>query len=78
MRTFRDKTGVCREIRDLNRQHGGVLTAGHRARVVVLDELSFYRSSENLPIDREMLRVVRPSLATTGGKLVIFVQPLRS
>ena len=48
---------------------------GLRARVVVLDELSFYRSSENLPIDREMLRAVRPCLATTGGKLVILSSP---
>ena len=48
---------------------------GLRARVVVLDELAFYRSSENLPIDREMLRAVRPCLATTGGKLVVLSSP---
>ena len=48
---------------------------GLRARIVVLDELAFYRSSENLPIDREMLRAVRPCLATTGGKLVILSSP---
>ena len=48
---------------------------GLRARVVVLDELAFYRSSENLPIDREMLRAVRPCLATTGGKLIILSSP---
>ena len=48
---------------------------GLRARVVVLDELAFYRSSENLPLDREALRAVRPCLATTGGKLVILSSP---
>ena len=48
---------------------------GLRARVVVCDELGFYRSSENLPIDREMLRAVRPCLATTGGKLIVLSSP---
>lgn len=48
---------------------------GLRARVVVLDELAFYRSSDNLPIDAEMLRAVRPCLATTGGKLFILSSP---
>ena len=50
-------------------------TRGLRARVVVLDELAFYRSTENIPVDREMLRAVRPCLATTGGKLVILSSP---
>ena len=48
---------------------------GLRARVAVLDELAFYRSSDNLPIDAEMLRAVRPCLATTGGKLFILSSP---
>jgi hypothetical protein len=48
---------------------------GLRARVVVLDELAFYRSSDNLPNDAEMLRAVRPCLATTGGKLFILSSP---
>ena len=48
---------------------------GIRARVVVLDELAFYRSGEGYPTDREMLRAVRPTLATTGGKLVILSSP---
>ena len=48
---------------------------GLRARVVVCDELGFYRSSENLPIDREMLRAVRPCLAPTGGKLIVLSSP---
>jgi hypothetical protein len=48
---------------------------GLRARVVVADELAFYRSNENRPADREMLRAVRPTLATTGGRLVILSSP---
>ena len=48
---------------------------GLRARVVVLDELAFFRGSDNLPTDAEMLRAVRPTLATTAGKLVILSSP---
>lgn len=48
---------------------------GLRARVVVCDELAFYRSSEGYPTDLEMLRAVRPTLATTGGKLVVISSP---
>ena len=48
---------------------------GLRARVVVVDELAFFRSTENLPTDVEMLRAVRPALATTNGKLVILSSP---
>lgn len=48
---------------------------GLRARVVVVDELAFFRSTENLPTDTEMLRAVRPCLATTGGKLIILSSP---
>lgn len=48
---------------------------GVRARVVVLDELAFFRSSEGYSVDTEMLRAVRPALATTGGKLVIISSP---
>jgi hypothetical protein len=48
---------------------------GVRARVVVADELAFYRSSEGFPTDAEMLRAVRPTLATTRGKLVILSSP---
>lgn len=46
-----------------------------RAIVVVCDELAFYRSSEGYPTDLEMLRAVRPALATTGGKLIILSSP---
>ena len=48
---------------------------GLRARVIVADELAFYRNSENLPVDAEMLRAARPCLATTGGKLIILSSP---
>lgn len=48
---------------------------GLRARVVVADELAFYRASDYRPVDREMLRAVRPTLATTGGRLVILSSP---
>jgi hypothetical protein len=48
---------------------------GLRARVAVLDELAFYRSSEMAPLDVETLRAVRPTLATTGGKLIILSSP---
>src|SRR5262249_50424491 len=48
---------------------------GVRARVAVCDELAYFRSSENLPQDVEMLRALRPTLATTGGRLVILSSP---
>lgn len=48
---------------------------GLRARVVVVDELEFFRSSENIPTARDMLRAVRPCLATTGGKLIVLSSP---
>jgi hypothetical protein len=48
---------------------------GIRARVVVLDELAFYRNSEGNPVDTEMLRACRPALATTGGKLIVLSSP---
>jgi hypothetical protein len=48
---------------------------GLRARVVVCDELAFYRSSEGHARDLEMLRAVRPMLATTGGKLITLSSP---
>lgn len=48
---------------------------GLRARVVVLDELAFFRSSEGFPLDVETLRAVRPCLATTNGRLVVLSSP---
>jgi hypothetical protein len=54
------------------RRHG---IRGIRARVAVCDELAFFRSSENVPQDVEMLRALRPCLATTGGKLIVLSSP---
>lgn len=48
---------------------------GLRARVVLLDELAFFRSSEGFDCGREMLRAARPALATTGGKLIAISSP---
>jgi hypothetical protein len=48
---------------------------GLRARVAVCDELAFFRSSEGFPVDLEMLRALRPTLATTGGKLIVLSSP---
>ena len=48
---------------------------GLRARVVICDELGFFTSTENIPTDKEMLRAVRPTLATTGGKLIVLSSP---
>lgn len=48
---------------------------GLRARVALLDEVAYFRSSEGYAVDVEMLRAVRPALATTGGKLVVISSP---
>jgi len=48
---------------------------GLRVRVILLDELAFYRSSEGFAVDVEMLRAARPALATTGGRLIILSSP---
>lgn len=48
---------------------------GIRAPLVLLDELAFYLSTEGNPVDREMLRAVRPTLATTRGRLLILSSP---
>ncbi len=48
---------------------------GLRARIVLLDELAWFKSTDGNPVDTEMLRACRPCLATTGGKLVILSSP---
>lgn len=48
---------------------------GIRARVAVVDELAFFTATDNRPTDVEMLRAIRPALATTGGKLIILSSP---
>jgi hypothetical protein len=78
------RTVALRRAEALTLDNGCVLAAypcrpqsvrGLRARVVVCDELAFYRSSEGFPTDVEMLRAVRPCLATTDGRLVILSSP---
>jgi hypothetical protein len=48
---------------------------GLRARVVVVHELAFFISTDGRPTDVEMLRALRPTLATTGGKLIVLSSP---
>jgi hypothetical protein len=48
---------------------------GLRARVAVVDELAFFTATDGRPTDVEMLRALRPALATTGGKLVVLSSP---
>lgn len=48
---------------------------GLRAKVAVVDELAFFTATDGRPQDVEMLRALRPALATTGGKLVILSSP---
>lgn len=48
---------------------------GIRACVAICTELAFFRSAENVPVDVEMLRALRPCLATTRGKLVMLSSP---
>jgi hypothetical protein len=48
---------------------------GLRACVVVVDELAFFTATDGRPTDVEMLRALRPTLATTGGKLLILSSP---
>lgn len=79
------KDSVVRKTSDTLTLDSGVVLAaypcrpaavrGLRAKVVVLDELAFYLSSEGNPTDTEMLRAVRPCLATTGGKLLVLSSP---
>jgi hypothetical protein len=48
---------------------------GLRARAVVVDELAFFISTDGRPTDTEMLRALRPTLATTGGRLIVLSSP---
>ena len=48
---------------------------GLRACVAVCDELAYFRSTELVPQDTEMVRALRPTLATTGGRLIILSSP---
>lgn len=76
---------VVAETRDTLELSNGVRVAaypcrpasirGLRAIVAVLDELAYYISTDARPVDTEVLRAVRPTLATTGGRLVILSSP---
>ncbi len=48
---------------------------GVRAVVAVLNEFDFYRSADGHSTATDMVAAVRPTLATTGGKLVILSSP---
>jgi hypothetical protein len=48
---------------------------GPRACCAVCDELAHFLSTEGNPVDVEMLRALRPTLATTGGKLIVLSSP---
>lgn len=48
---------------------------GLRAVVAVLDELAFFTSTDGYATDTEMLRAIRPTLATTGGRLIVLSSP---
>lgn len=48
---------------------------GLRARVALVDELAFFIATDGRRTDTEMLRALRPALATTGGKLGILSSP---
>lgn len=48
---------------------------GLRGRVAVVDELAFFTATDGRPTDVEMLRALRPALATTRGKLIVLSSP---
>jgi hypothetical protein len=48
---------------------------GLRCVSVVLDEIAHFRSSDNLPLDREAWRASLPTLLTTSGKLLALSSP---
>ena len=73
---------LAQEIRLRNRRVVQVMTAsgasvrGRTYLACVLDELAFFfRNSEGLANDLEIVRALRPGLATTGGKLIGLSSP---
>ena len=48
---------------------------GLRCSCVVADELAHFRTNDGVAQDREMLTALRPTLATTGGRLLILSSP---
>ncbi len=48
---------------------------GIRAPFAVIDELAYFTSTDGRPTDAETLRALRPTLATTRGRLLILSSP---
>lgn len=48
---------------------------GIRCLAVYVDEFAHFRTSDGNPVDTEMLRAIRPTLAMTNGELVILSSP---
>lgn len=48
---------------------------GITAVAVICDEIAFWRSDDSANPDREILKALRPSLATTGGPLICISSP---
>ena len=79
------KNEVVRDTSDLIELRGGQLLAaypadpasvrGVRASVVLIDELSFFETSEGSPNDHEMLTVARGRTAMTGAKIISLTSP---
>lgn len=51
---------------------------GLRCVLVVLDEVCHFRSSENVPLDRDAWRAALPTLLTTNGKIIALSSPVGS
>ena len=76
---------IVRETTDAMELSSGVTLAcypcrpaavrGVRASIVCVDELAYFTATDGRPTDREMLRALRPTLATTGGRLLILSSP---
>lgn len=76
---------VLARTNDTCRLRGGIVLAaypcrpaalrGIRAIIGIPDELAFFRTGEGYMTDTETLRALRPTLATTAGKLLILSSP---
>jgi hypothetical protein len=64
-------TGVDIEVRPASFR----TIRGITAIAVIADELAFWRSDDSANPDREILKALRPSLATTGGPLIAISSP---